>query len=220
MDRNSFFTSLLALLTLGCQSTSPTEPTADLSPIFAKTLIVGASISANYNDVTSPGLKLAEKFQAASAADRVARNGARSSEILSQIESKDLKAYSAIVAIDLFFWDSAEVGCDNGISNVQKVVQWTANAETRLILGDVPRLEKLPLQPCRNSLNAKLEDECRESKKCYLIGLNRLYDKLDSKGSIDFLGRSWTKPELLPDGLHLSPTGADYVAEEILRGLN
>lgn len=210
---------LIALFVLSaCTSKSEIQESNNVDPkmLFDRSLILGASISANYNGVTSPGEKLAQRFESGNQVDKIARNGARSSEILAQLKSKNIQDYSSLVGVDLFFWDSAEIGCGVATENIRELTNLVKGSTTKLFLGSVPRLPRVPLQPCMNAINDALQENCKTDQNCFIVPLKATYEKLDSDGKIEFQSQFYNKDQLIPDGLHLTPVGSELVADEIL----
>ncbi len=191
----------------------PIEPSVAL----AKPLIVGASVSAGFK-AQSPGKNLALRYTTEDHVKTVAFNGKPAKEVLQQVNARTLENRSAVIGLDLFFWDSVHPQPKESIEALHLLVNRAARKNIPLILGDVPEL-LAGFQPGRPALNAALRETCKHFKNCRIVPLDQLLRKVLADGFLSYHGKRYVLEDLVPDGLHLSPIASDYLADETLKAL-
>jgi hypothetical protein len=190
-------------------SPSTVHPSTD---IFKNVLIVGASVSADWN-TSSPGKRLGRKFGGPNSPVTVARGGAPGKEMIHQMNGKLLKDRSAIIGIDFLFWDSVESSTQSSILALQKLIQLGQEHKIPVILGNIPEL--LPgRQISRKYLNQKISEACERLENCFLMNLDQLHQQVVKEG-LRIGNQVYSIEDLVPDGLHLSDVAAHYIAERI-----
>ena len=194
------------------QDTRPTPP--DVAQVFRSPLILGASVSADYG-TASPGRRASLRYTEPSRIRAIAQGGMPGVEIVSRMRENDVGDRSVVIALDLFFWDSTLVDPSRSLAAVQRLTQWTAAQGMPLLLGDIPLL--LPgRQPHRERLNQTIQAQCRRTTQCILVPLDALHQQVLNDGFLAIHGRRYALPELVPDGLHLSPPASEFLADMLV----
>lgn len=84
-----------------------------------------------------------------------------------------------------------------------------------LILGEIPEL--LPgRQPGRAFLNNQIKKACQEYTQCHVMPFDKLHKQVMKDGYLTMYGKKQTIAQIVPDGLHLSPTAGEFLADEML----
>jgi hypothetical protein len=194
------------------------DPGARARALFARPLIIGASVSSGYR-AESPARRLARSFGTDGAVVSLASPGASGANQVRGLTDERLAAASVVVGVDLFFWD-AQRDCAAGLAGVDELFQRVEKRRTPLVIANVPSLHAPfglgPKDACRDRLNTKIEKACREDAACVLLDLNGLYAKAAKDGSVELDGRKVPVRELFSDGLHLSDAGSRLMARAIL----
>jgi hypothetical protein len=187
---------------------------AALKDLFHKPLIVGASVS---NDVgtESPGRRLALRYTEADKIQKVAVSGATGVTVEPGITELVLRDRTVVIGIDLFFWDSTRRSSEPSAEALNRLMERVSKLGIPIVLGNIPALLG-PVQLTRNPLNRKITEACKAYSKCHLFDLEAIYAKLLREGGITIGEKFYAIRELVPDGLHLSPVAADYLAAKIL----
>ncbi len=209
-------TSCLCLaLFLSCTKAAKKPANEEVSEIFRRPLIIGASMSANHNGVSNPAQKLAEKIVSTPDIKSKSRGGSRSTEIIAQLDDEAIKDRSIIVGLDLFFWDSTDATCTTAQTQMTTLVDLAKNSNIPLVIAKVPRLNSVLRQPCRNSINENIEQYCSADKRCYILNLEEIYQEISKAGGTEVLGVFRKAQELLPDGLHVSDIGSEMLTVKL-----
>ena len=209
-------------------SPHPVPALCTVAELFARPLIVGASISADHKSV-SPGRVLARRHGSEAAIVKVAVAGQYGRSAVPAITDAQLKGASVVVGIDLFFWDGTETNADCrwGLAALDEALRRTRALGRPLILGNIPRLPRGPLDwlfipaptRCRERLNAALAAECRPEKGCWLVDFESVMDRIVNGGGLVIGGKPYGPVALLPDGRHPGPAASDYMADRIVEAL-
>lgn len=186
--------------------------------LFSRPLIIGASVSAGAR-AESPGHLLARRF--GGTARTHAWPGATGAALLTGLADADMRGASAVVGLDLFFWD-ARRDCGQGLAAVDAFFARAAAAPVPVIVGNIPPLGMLAAPPdasaCRERLNAAIAAACASSSGCVLLDLAAFYAEAAASGVV-LDGRRLGLRELLPDGLHPNADGSRAIAQRLLRAL-
>ena len=195
--------------------------TKDLERVLQKPLIVGASISANYG-TDSPSRRLALHYTDTGDVATHAFGGRPGKDTWTSLSQELLKDRTAILAMDLFFWDSTLRDSKESVKTLEDLMKKAKKQDLIVVLGEIPEL--LPgRQPQRQKLNQVLKDACSDYDKCYLMPFIELHAKVMRDRYLMIDGKRMTFTELVPDGLHLSDTASHYLANvmrEVLLGRN
>lgn len=186
------------------------------SELFAKPLIIGASVSADYASL-SPGKRLSLRYTDKKNVETIARSGKPSHEVLPLVTDAKLKDRSIIIGLDLFFWDSANPSPEASIKGLKHLVAKAKVLRVPLILGDVPEL--LPgYQPGRIQINKAINEAC-SSGDCHVVMLSKLHLEVMRNGGLKIKTRLYRFRELVPDGLHLGDIAGEYLADYVLAAI-
>lgn len=189
------------------------ETYADLTQLFKKPLILGASVSADYF-TESPGKRLALRYTSKEQIKVTALRGKAAKEILKPVTESSLKGKSVVIGLDLFFWDSFLPGVHDSLAALERLVAQTERQGTALILGEVPEL--MPQRQTQlNLINKKMYELARRYSHLRILPLNSILRKIQRDGFIFHEGQKYGLEELLPDGLHISEIASDYLANQI-----
>ncbi|NDG86084.1 MAG: hypothetical protein EBX52_13730, partial [Proteobacteria bacterium] len=142
--------------------------------LLARILVAGASQSADTN-TESPAKVLARRVGTFDALKVAAFPGKKGSYTVPRIPEADFRDASLIIGHDLFFWDSISLSCDESLKTLEDFVAKARELQVPVIIGNIPRIRKLPIQPCRKQMNERLEAICRDG--CQLYDLNALYER-------------------------------------------
>lgn len=193
---------------------------ADRATLFERPLILGASVSANYL-AESPGLKLAKRYWTAKQqiASR-ARSGAKGRDQVKGLGAADLRGYSAIIGVDLFYWDGRDLAyrwsdyfedtCAPSVQAAKRFLLAAPAAKVPTVLGNIPLGNS-----CAKKLNEVLAQNCRAGNRCYVLDLASILSRLQRARGLDYQGKHYALKELLPDGLHVSDVASSYLADQI-----
>ncbi|MBC7742537.1 MAG: SGNH/GDSL hydrolase family protein [Bdellovibrionaceae bacterium] len=184
-----------------------------LSLILQRPLIMGASISGDYNAL-SPGKRLALNYSKKENIKTISCSGSKSSQIMMSFNEKDLVDRSIIIALDLFFWDSTLHSDNDAIQQIDRLIKAAQAHGIPLVIGEVPEL--VPgWQPSRIALNKEIKARCRSGNRCLMMPFDDLLKKIINDGYVLSKGYRYDLSELIPDGLHLNALGSDVVAEKL-----
>jgi hypothetical protein len=188
----------------------PTAAPADLDAaahaLFARPLIIGASVSADFR-APSPGRLLTER--SGGTLTLLARSGATGASQVALLTPAALAGATSIVGLDLFFWDTRR-DCAAGLAAVDEL--FTRAGSVPVIVGNIPPLPGD--HDCRAALNARLAAACSAAPSCLLLDFDALYREAAGPG-IELDGRRLGLSDLLADGLHLNSDGSRVVAERL-----
>ncbi|HUP56048.1 MAG TPA: hypothetical protein VM598_01255 [Bdellovibrionota bacterium] len=186
-----------------------------LSSLFARPLIAGASVSADYFTL-SPGKRLALIY-ARTQGDvlTIARGSVPGRETLARISDRLLATRTIVIAIDAFFWDSTGTDCLSSVEAARAFVEKCQRHRVPVVLGDIPGLLH-GRQPCRYFLNRAIRDLPRQFPLCRVLHLDHLYQR-ELKGELKIRGSHHALGELLPDGLHVSRLASEHLTERLRR---
>ena len=185
--------------------------------LFAKPLITGASISADWASL-SPGKRLAERLAKSPDIRVIARGGQTGASVLAGVTPTVLKDRSVIVGFDLFFWDSTRASVAPSLKALKTLVAQAQANNIPLLIGDIPEL--VPgHQPMRRQLNEAIYSACGAAKNCFVIPLDELYQKISKDGFVEIKGKKYSFFDLVPDGLHIGNVAGDYLADLIYQTL-
>jgi hypothetical protein len=206
------------VLVMACDAHPPAQDTRpaprEVAQVFRAPLILGASVSADYG-TASPGRRASLRYTEPSRIRAIAQGGTPGVEIVSRMRENDVRDRSVVIALDLFFWDSTVADPSRSLAAVQRLTQWTAAQGIPLLLGDIPLL--LPgRQPQRARLNQAIRAQCRRTTQCVLVPLDALHQQVIRDGFLTIHGKRYALPELVPDGLHLSPPASEFLADTLV----
>ena len=208
--RNFLFASALCV---GASAHADTILKTDLPFLLKRPLIVGASVSADHKS-QSPGKRLSLRYTSADQIVTIAHGGKPGKDVLASMPTSFLKDRTAVIAVDLFFWDSTLGSPTASIAALKKLVDQVKKQNLPIVLGEIPEL--LPgRQSQRSRLNSELQNACASYDKCRLMPFIDLHAKVMRDGFLMIGGKRYGLRELLPDGLHLSETASDYLADQM-----
>lgn len=183
----------------------------ELENVFKRPLIMGASISADWATI-SPGKRLALRYTTPDQIKTEAYGGRPGKDILGLMPADSLKDRTAVVAIDLFFWDSTLPDSKISLQAFRNLMEQVKKQNIPIVLGEVPEL--IPgYQPRAAEINKVLKQACLDYDKCYLMPFIKLHQQIKREHSLTISGRRYSFKELVPDGLHIGDKVGDYLAE-------
>ena len=188
-------------------------PQIKLDEAFKKPLIIGASVSADYQ-TQSPGKRLALRYTTEKEVHVMAQRGKPGKEVLQSLKLDSLKDRTAIVGLDLFFWDSFNGSPMESLKAMEKLFKMAKSLNIPLILGEVPELVPF-YQKSVFAINDKMKELCQGYSSCKILPLNQILRKTLSDGFIIQGGKKYSIEALLPDGLHLATPASEYLADRI-----
>ncbi|RYZ82998.1 MAG: SGNH/GDSL hydrolase family protein [Proteobacteria bacterium] len=189
------------------------EKKSNLKNIFERPLILGASVSGDYL-TESPGKRLALRYTKSDQIKVIARKGTPGKELLKSVSASAVKDRTVIVAMDLFFWDSLAASPAESLKAMDRIVKLAREQNIPIVIGDVPAL-----MPSRQTsvlaINKQLKETCKDYPQCKILPLDAILRKTLSDGFIVQDGKKHGLEALLPDGLHISKTASEYLADQI-----
>ena len=186
-----------------------------MDEILKKPLIVGASVSADYQ-TKSPGKTLALRYTSENDIHVLARNGKPATDVLRLLKAETLNDRTAVIGVDLFFWDSFNASPTESVKALENLFTQVKAKEIPLVLGEVPELVPF-YQKSVFALNEKMRELCKSYAMCKILPLNQILRKTLSDGFIVQTGKKYSIEALLPDGLHLAKPASEYLADQILK---
>lgn len=184
-----------------------------LNKIMQRPLIVGASVSADHLS-PSPGKVLALRYTEAKDIKVIARSGTMGKEVLKSVSETTMNDRSAIIGLDLFFWDSFAVSPQESLHAVDRIVSLASKKDIPIVLGEVPALVPFR-QTSLGTINHKIIEACKKYAQCKILPLNMLLQKTLLNGYIEQGGKKHTIENLIPDGLHIARPASEYLADQI-----
>jgi hypothetical protein len=185
-----------------------------ISALMQKPMIIGASVSAD-RSATSPGKKLALRYTSMMNIFSHARGGRPGRETMKLVRETALDRHTIVLALDLFFWDSVETDVEASLHELDHLFTMVNEHRIPLILGNIPGI--MPrYQPGRAVLNAAIEKKINAYAQGALMDFDLLYRKIRKEGSVMMNHRAYSLRELVPDGLHLSDIGSEYLTTLLL----
>ncbi len=198
-------------------STAEASPAQEkkVNEIFKKPLIVGASVSGDYQ-TASPGKRLALRYTRERDIRVIAQNGKPGKEVLKTVSDEHLKDRSAIIGIDLFFWDSFQNSPKESLDAMEKLFTKSKAHSLPLVLGEIPEL--MPqYQKSGAALNKRMRQLCSVHSLCKILPMGEILTKTLTDGHLMHRGIRYEIEALLPDGLHLATPASEYLADQILK---
>jgi hypothetical protein len=144
-----------------------------------------------------------------------ASSGRPGAVVLSNLRGSQLDQASAVIAVDLMFWDSVMGLADPRESRafLRGFFKELAKRDLPIIIGNVPAIH--PLQIHRDELNEAIEREVANHPRAALLSLDQLFATVIENAGIEIDGKHHSLMDLIPDGLHPGPVASAYVAKEI-----
>lgn len=174
-------------------------------------------MSANYG-AENPGMKL---IRACGKPEKVTNHSYSGKTGKTLIEayptSIDLKNFSLILGLDLFFWDSIETSffssrCQQGVKSIEEFIRRAEEVKVPLVLGSLPNIPRTKiLRSCRDTINATLRLKCTLKRGCIIFDLERIYQDVKIKGAT-YKKRYYRMRDLLLDEIHPNQIGSAYLA--------
>jgi hypothetical protein len=204
-------TILALLICMSC--TKKSMPPDQWKELLQKPLIIGASVSADYNSL-SPGKRLALRYTASENIRSVAQGGRKGVDTLAALQESDLSGRTIVLGLDLFFWDSTLPSADESIKALQNFIQKLQSKNIPVVLGEIPEL-LAGRQPGRPALNASLHAQCEKYPRCAVMPFDDLHRQLMRDGFLVMKGRRLGLMDIVPDGLHLSDDASEDLADRL-----
>jgi hypothetical protein len=208
-----FLIKVLIIMSTSPFSFAKSEPANKLELILQRPLIIGASVSGDYF-TESPGKRLALRFTKPDQIKVIAKKGTSGKEVLKNVSASAIKDSTAIIGLDLFFWDSFAPAPEESLKALNRLVILANQQNIPLVLGEVPEL--MPgRQTSVSAINKKIHEVCKSTSRCKILPLNSILRKTLMDGYIIQDGKKYTLETLLPDGLHISKPASEFLADQI-----
>lgn len=196
------------------ESLSP-RPTDPVAALMKRPLILGASVSADYNSM-SPGKKLALQYTSPSDIRTLARGGRMGRDTMMQVNDSSFEGRTIVIALDLFFWDSTAFDFRPSLDALHRLFSEVSRRKLPVVVGDVPLLLMPGYQRQRDAMNDAIRLESRVYPRCQVMPFDEMREELAEKGYLVMNGRKMTLREIVPDGLHLSDPAGDWLRDQLL----
>lgn len=180
---------------------------------FHRTLIVGASVSAAPTE-RNPSKRFLLSQGYLNGVISHAFSGTPGARILSQLKKSLLEEASAVLAVDLMFWDSVFGLADPRESQafLRGFFKEVKKLKLPIVIGTIPLIHGLQVH--REVLNEAIRKEAEAYEKARILDLAGLYDSARREG-IQVGAKTYSLSELAPDGLHPGPIAAEAIAQRI-----
>lgn len=202
------------MTTLTTASYTEASPNSQLQKWLSAPLITGASVSADWASL-SPGKKLALRYTDSRNILTVAQGGRPGVETIKSVRSAKLADRSIIIAVDFFFWDSTLPAPDASLKALDELVEKASAQKIPVVLGEIPALLPASYQPQRERLNEEIAARCAQYAKCFVMPFDQLHRQIMSDGYWLVKGKKLTIKQIVPDGLHLSQSAGDALADKL-----
>ncbi len=191
---------------------------SSLHSTFAKTLVVGASVSAAFVD-RNPTKRFLRSLGLLGGSMTHAQGGAPGARVLSSLKRSVLDQVTAVIALDLLFWDSV-IGLGDPREAKAFLKGFFKELRARglpILIGRVPGFHALQIY--RDELNEAIENEVRAHREAgfaaVVVPLDQLFERANEDEGVHIDGRHHRLEDLIPDGLHPGPIAAEYIAREL-----
>lgn len=188
-----------------------------LQRLFTRPLIVGASVSSGF--VTAgPGTRATQMVMGTDTSVNIAHNGAEARSYMGSISVGSLANFSLVIGLDYLFWDTAQNDLATSRAALTNLISSAFRAGIPLVIGDIPRLNDAQNENVRVALNRQMHAQCRPSRHCYVLPIDRLHHQAVTRGLV-INGYLYHYSDLSPDGIHINQVASDYVAGVIIQTL-
>ncbi len=220
------FLSMVFIVAVEAKSTDSSRPFC----FFSRPMALGSGVMSGL-DGKSPALILAEKYQNSSALIQEAYPGYAGSVILQYPSFREqLKNVSAVIALDLFYWDQVACGEPGWDEKNRKAIntlfQSTVEKNIPLVIGNIAKQSVFPRakvqQPCADQINRRIQERCNaRPEKCLIIDLEALSRKIEKKfnDSLSNLNvreaNQLIREQITRDGIHPRNRSAAIMAESL-----
>lgn len=194
-------------------------------------LILGASVSSEFNGTKSPGRYLSEDAGIEPRVQAHIGNRGSLSQLLPNLKDEDLDDTDIIYSLDSLFWDSWRKDPNKGLIALNDLLNRTQKRKIPVVLGNVPEIDVAWLlrviagaeenkQYSRDAINKGIKEACTLDKQCHLVDLDNLYKETRDTGGYNIGDTRYSFEQLMPDGLHPSDIVNRELANRIKRQLN
>ena len=199
------------------------DRTDELSCLFEKVLIAGASVSSS----STPTAKYLTKHYGFSVVQNLAVPGSRSAKQIESIEDfldQEIKV-KTLIATDLYFWDStlkSDTKCDGVIKKMDTLFSIAAKNDLFLILSNVPKIRSpfVRLRSCRKNINNALKKNCLITKNCLLVDTESLIENVYNDNSYTHKGVTYERSRIFKaDKIHFTSLAQKILSDIILESL-
>ena len=165
-------------------------------------------------------------------------------EMLNEDLEPNVKKSTAIVGVDAFYWDAVRDSCRGGWPQVMipRLTEYAREKGIILFLGTVPYEDphkvywynrytwiedkigrqawRQPVPHCVHMINTLVRRHCLAENQCYISDMESAVKTINNGGTLTLNdGRSFSRKQLRPDGVHLSAYGSEYMRDEMLNEL-
>lgn len=190
----------------------------DLRALFARTLVVGASVSDAIVD-RNPTKRFLRRLGVLERSRTHAQDGALATRMLSTLKKSWLDECTAVIGIDLLFWDSV-IGLGDPRAARAFLKGFFNELRSRkipIVVGRIPGFH--PLQIHRDELNEATHAEVRQSlesgHRAVVLPLDELFEQVSRDRGLEIDGKHHRLADLIPDGLHPGPIAAEYISKRL-----
>lgn len=189
-----------------------------MESLFARTLIVGASVSDAVVE-RNPTQRFLRRLGVLDRVRSHAQDGAPGARMLSTLKKSWLDDTTAVIGIDLLFWDSViGVGDPRAARAFLKgFFKELRSRKIPIVIGRIPGFH--PLQIYRDELNEAIVGEVEASAaaghRAVVLPLDQLFEQVTRDEGIQIDGKHHRLKDLIPDGLHPGPVAAEYISQHL-----
>jgi len=186
---------------------------APLQKVFARPLIVGASVSSGAL-TPGPGTRATEMVMGTDTSVNIARNGGLASDFTG-ISPAYLAGYTLVIGLDFLFWDTTHDDISASRAALTNLIRAAHRARIPLVLGDIPALIGFQKESSRLAINREIRALCRPSRHCILLPIEKLHRAAATKGIV-IGGQLYHYSDLSSDGIHINRVASEYMAKLLI----
>jgi hypothetical protein len=192
---------------------SSLEDTSQALCLFARPLVLGASVSAGFGVERGPATRLSQLMNPGAQIRNRAVSGATSVQSTRGLQIPR-PAPSIVLGLDLFFWDAVRNSCgEEFISNAARLFEQFRSEGIPMVVGKIPTRVSFPQGislaanlPCTRVINRLIDTHCTRENNCLAYDPG---DCLRAMGSaVGPRGEAYFR-----DPLHTSDAGNEFCAQ-------
>lgn len=197
----------------------PPPENLSIASVFSAPLIIGASVSAGMR-TTNPVERALRRQNLSPPILNVAKRGSRGRDLVHRIQAMDLRRFSVIVGIDLFFWDTVLPPSLPSMPEIERLCRMAESRKVPLLLGTVPDLQVPALQLGLRKVIEEISRAAEPRPFCRILDLHEINGSILKHGGFTLDNRHYGVSAVAPDGIHLSSAASEYLGVKILEALN
>ena len=184
--------------------------------IFARPLIIGASVSANLKTRGPADRVLGQLGLDSIKPERVAANGQTARELIDKLKERHFTNASVVLGIDMFFWDATLPSLKRSLEALERLSQLAQRGQAPVVLATIPSVTWWPLQYVRQELNLEIRALSAGNPQFLLLDIEVIIHAMQRAGGFRLNEAWYDLSQIAPDGLHVSSFASEYLAQRLL----